>query len=72
MDTRRDFLKKAAFLTGSAGLATLLPQSIQRAMAINPSPNSSFWDAEHVVIMMQENRSFDHCLRWHHARCEGI
>lgn len=62
MDTRREFLKKAALLSGSAGLATLLPQSIQRAMAINPSPNSTFWDAEHVVIMMQENRSFDHCF----------
>jgi phospholipase C len=31
-------------------------------MAINPAPGSTFADAEHVVILMQENRSFDHCF----------
>ncbi len=29
-------------------------------MAINPAPGSTYTDAEHVVILMQENRSFDH------------
>ncbi|WP_295711068.1 phosphocholine-specific phospholipase C [Mucilaginibacter sp.] len=59
-DSRRDFLKKAALLTGAAGLASVLPESIQKAMAINPAPGSTFMDAEHIVILMQENRSFDH------------
>ena len=62
MDTRRDFIKKAALLTGAAGISGFLPASIQRAMAINPAPGSTFMDAEHVVILMQENRSFDHCF----------
>jgi phospholipase C len=62
MDTRRDFLKKAALLTGATGLAEVLPASIKRAAAINPPPGSSYLDAEHVVILMQENRSFDHCF----------
>jgi len=62
MDTRRDFIKKAAFLAGATGLAGFLPASIQRAMAINPAPGSTFMDAEHIVILMQENRSFDHCF----------
>lgn len=31
-------------------------------MAIDPQPGSTFMDAEHVVILMQENRSFDHCF----------
>lgn len=31
-------------------------------MAIAPEPGSTFLDAEHVVILMQENRSFDHCF----------
>ncbi|WP_428330007.1 phosphocholine-specific phospholipase C [Mucilaginibacter sp.] len=62
MDTRRDFIKKAALLTGAAGVANFLPASIQKAMAINPAPGSTFMDAEHVVILMQENRSFDHCF----------
>jgi phospholipase C len=61
-DTRRDFLKKTALLTGAAGLAQLLPASIQRALAINPAEGSTWLDAEHIVILMQENRSFDHCF----------
>lgn len=61
MDTRRDFLKKAAILSGSAGLAGVLPPAIQRALAIDPAPGSTYLDAEHIVILMQENRSFDHC-----------
>jgi len=60
MDTRRDFIKKAALLTGATGLTSILPPAIQRAMAINPIPGSTYLDAEHVVILMQENRSFDH------------
>ena len=60
MDTRRDFIKKAALLTGAAGLTSILPPAIQRAMAINPMPGTTYMDAEHVVILMQENRSFDH------------
>lgn len=61
MDTRRDFIKKSAMLATGAGLLDRLPASIQKAMAIDPAENSAFWDAEHIVILMQENRSFDHC-----------
>lgn len=60
MDSRRAFLKKAALLTGAAGLPNVIPMSIQKAMAIQAEPGSTFYDAEHVVILMQENRSFDH------------
>ena len=58
MNSRRDFLKKAALL--SAALPGVLPDSIQKAFAINPQPGTTYLDAEHVVILMQENRSFDH------------
>ncbi len=61
MDTRREFLKKAALLSGAAGVLNALPESIQAALAINPEAGTTFLDAEHVVILMQENRSFDHC-----------
>jgi phospholipase C len=61
MDSRRDFLKKAALLAAGGGMTGLLPASIQRAFAIDPAPGSTYLDAEHVVILMQENRSFDHC-----------
>ncbi|SEN43135.1 phospholipase C [bacterium A37T11] len=58
--TRREFLKKAALLSGAAGLTSVLPTAIQRAMAISADPGTTFYDAEHVVFLMQENRSFDH------------
>ena len=55
-------MKKAALLSGAASLSQLLPESIQRALAINPAEGSTWRDAEHIVILMQENRSFDHAL----------
>ncbi len=60
MDTRRDFLKKAALLSGCYFCQHILPPSIQKAFAIDPEAGSTWQDAEHVVILMQENRSFDH------------
>jgi len=62
METRRQFLAKAAFLSGAAGFSGGLFDAIERAAAIEPAPGSTFWDAEHVVILMQENRSFDHAF----------
>ncbi|RAJ29165.1 phospholipase C [Pedobacter cryoconitis] len=60
MNSRRDFIKKAALLSGGAALINTLPPVIQKAMAIDPAAGSTFYDAEHVVFLMQENRSFDH------------
>lgn len=60
MESRRDFLRKAALLATGAGLSGGLPAAIQKALAIDPPQGSTYLDAEHVVILMQENRSFDH------------
>ena len=62
MENRREFLKKLTVLAGVTGVANAIPPAIQRALAIPPIPGSSFLDAEHIVILMQENRSFDHAL----------
>lgn len=62
MDTRRDFLKKAAMLAGGASLSQVMSSAIAKAMAINPAMGSTFYDAEHIVLLMQENRSFDHAF----------
>jgi len=62
MESRRDFIKKAAVLTGTAAVWGVLPESIRKAVAIDPAEGSTYLDAEHVVILMQENRSFDHCF----------
>src|SRR6478735_5857156 len=54
---RRRFLQLAG---GAAGLA-LLPTSIARAAAIPADRRSgTLEDVEHIVVLMQENRSFDH------------
>src|SRR5205809_7314759 len=60
MDTRRSFIKKASILSGGAGMLHVLPASIAKALAIDPAPGSTYLDAEHIVLLMQENRSFDH------------
>jgi phospholipase C len=62
MQTRRNFLKLAAMVSGVAGISGVVPESIQQAYAIEPAPGSTFLDAEHIVILMQENRSFDHAF----------
>lgn len=61
MDSRREFLKKVALLYGSASMSSVLPPAIAKAFAIDPALGTTWKDAEHVVILMQENRSFDHC-----------
>ena len=38
MQTRRDFLKLAAIASGAAGISGLVPESIQRAYAIERRP----------------------------------
>lgn len=62
MDNRRVFLKKSMLLSGAAGIKAAVPDSLLKALSIDPKPGSTFLDAEHVVILMQENRSFDHCF----------
>lgn len=57
-----NFLQKAGLLAGVAGIHSIIPASIKKALAIEPTPGSTWRDAEHVVILMQENRSFDHCF----------
>lgn len=62
MQTRREFIRSAAALTGGALALGSVPDAIARAMSIDPAPGTTFRDAEHVVILMQENRSFDHAF----------
>jgi phospholipase C len=56
--TRRSLLSTAACAAGVLG-ASLLPKNVQRALA-TPMRRASFQDIKHVVLLMQENRSFDH------------
>ncbi|QGF24570.1 phosphocholine-specific phospholipase C [Raineyella fluvialis] len=56
---RRRFLQVA----GASVAASALQQSIARAATIAPAHRTgTVKDVEHVVVLMQENRSFDHYL----------
>ncbi len=57
--TRRRLLGTGAAAAGGAVVSSLLPPSIRQALAAGPR-TGSLKDIEHVVIHMQENRSFDH------------
>jgi len=67
---RRDFLARTATLAGSAALAGVLPSdTLVRAAAraqtrvALPSPRNMPIDT--FVVLMMENRSFDHYFGWH-------
>jgi len=54
---RRSLLRGAA----SAGLTAMIPDSIKQALAVPAkSVTGTIQDVQHIVVLMQENRSFDH------------
>jgi phospholipase C len=62
---RRDFLRAlatgAASVAGAAAAAQVFPPAIRKALAIPPHRETgTLEDVQHIVILMQENRSFDH------------
>ena len=68
--SRRDFLERTAYKAGLAGMAASLPANTILAEAAKaahrrarlPSPRNMKID--HFVILMMENRSFDHYFGW--------
>lgn len=66
---RRDFMRRVVGTSGAALLGTVagggIPQAIGKrgpVQASLPEPGGS--GIEHVVVVMMENRSFDHFLGW--------
>ncbi|HZU58927.1 MAG TPA: phospholipase C, phosphocholine-specific [Actinocrinis sp.] len=57
--SRRRFLGTAAGTAAAAGALPLLAPAMAEALA-EPAGRGSLDEIEHVVILMQENRSFDH------------
>ncbi|MEO6853551.1 MAG: alkaline phosphatase family protein, partial [Rhodoferax sp.] len=54
---RRSILRGAA----GVGLTAVFPDSIRNALAIAPNAvTGTIQDVQHIVVLMQENRSFDH------------
>ena len=58
---RRHFLRTVANAAGSTAALTAFPPAIARALAIAANDRTgTIQDVEHIVCLMQENRSFDH------------
>ncbi len=58
--TRRRLLTGASRVAAAAAASALMPPNVQRLLAQGPPRNGSLKDIKHVVLLMQENRSFDH------------
>lgn len=64
--SRRNFLGTAAAVTGAAAVGVALPNASAAAATTQkkpghpPKPYGDIRDIKHVVVIMQENRSFDH------------
>ena len=58
--TRRRLLTNTAQLTSLAAASMLMPPNVQKLMAQPPRRVGTLKDIKHVVLLMQENRSFDH------------
>ncbi|WP_199439787.1 phosphocholine-specific phospholipase C [Umezawaea beigongshangensis] len=58
--SRRRLLSAAAATGGAAAAGSLLPASLHEAIASTPVRPGGLQAIEHVVVLMQENRSFDH------------
>ncbi|CAM4329259.1 phospholipase C, phosphocholine-specific [Bordetella tumbae] len=58
--SKRNFLRTSFGATFSTAALSMFPPSIRRALAIEANnATGTIMDVEHVVILMQENRSFD-------------
>jgi hypothetical protein len=61
--TRRRLLGSAAAVGGLAAASLALPPNVRKARASPPPTDGRLDDIKHVVLLMQENRSFDHYFR---------
>ncbi|MFF3338493.1 phosphocholine-specific phospholipase C [Streptomyces flavidovirens] len=57
--SRRRMLALGGGAVGAAAAGSLLPPSLRTAIAAEP-PSGGLGAVKHVVVLMQENRSFDH------------
>lgn len=65
--SRRTSRRTVLAAAGVGAGASLLPDSLHRAMAAPPRPGG-LRAVEHVILLMQENRSFDH----YYGRLRGV
>jgi phospholipase C len=75
--SRRDFLARTAYAAGLASLAgtlpagTILAEASAAAARRNKLPSPRNTPIDHFVILMMENRSFDHYFGWLGAEADA-
>src|ERR1035437_10012798 len=61
INSRRNFLRTVVGTAGATAALAMFPPAIRKALAIQANNQTgTIKDVEHIVIFMQENRSFDH------------
>ena len=66
---RRRFVQTGARTLGAAAALSTLPLAIRKALAIDADQRTgSLQDVAHIVVLTQENRSFDHYF----GSCSGV
>jgi phospholipase C len=66
---RRHFLQTGARTVGAAAAMAMFPPAIRKALAIDADRRAgSLQDVAHIVVLTQENRSFDHYF----GSCSGV
>ena len=58
--TRRRLVTRAAQLASLTAASTLMPPNVRKLLAQTQGRTGSLKDIKHVVLLMQENRAFDH------------
>ena len=61
--SRRTVIKGVAGMAGAAAIASSLPRAFAQ-VATSGLPNPADSGIDHIVVLMMENRSFDHMLGW--------
>src|SRR5947208_3482469 len=74
---RRDFLRRTAYSAGVAGAAVmplngLLAQAAKASALQSGLPSSPGGPIDHIVILMMENRSFDHYFGWYSSLADAV
>jgi phospholipase C len=76
--SRRDFLARTAYAAGLASVAgalpasTILAEASQAAARRNRLPAPRNTPIDHFVILMMENRSFDHYFGWLSGEADAV
>src|SRR5919109_212429 len=75
--SRREFLERtarAAGLAGAAGIpaSTLLAEAAEASHRGSPLPSPRNLEIDHFVVLMMENRSFDHYFGWLSDLADGL